>query len=200
MIDLHEFDNVTFPAGPILEIGAAHGYLTEKLKQSGHKVFAFEAFIPNINELIVKYQYDEDVMIVPLAVSDHVGVVEFYPCGNVFAGTCNKEIAAGPYSHNKEPHIIDCITIDRFIEEERFEELSSIVIDVEGYEVEVINGALETINKFNPVIAIKVNSNISVLYQLIMDLGYSIRDVNGEFVKLIAPNQVYVLRKNDSTK
>ena len=50
---------------------------------------------------------------------------------------------------------VEVITLDEFVEENNFE-VGLIKLDVEGYELEVLTGAKETVKKFKPVMAISI--------------------------------------------
>lgn len=49
---------------------------------------------------------------------------------------------------------IDVITLDDFIKENNIQKINFIKIDTEGYELNILEGAIETIKKFNPVIVV----------------------------------------------
>jgi FkbM family methyltransferase len=56
-----------------------------------------------------------------------------------------------------------------------------IALDVEGFEIEVLKGAVETINKYKPIIAAEVNwSNCS---EFLLTLGYNkVAEIDGDWV------------------
>ena len=53
---------------------------------------------------------------------------------------------------------VDCSTIDHEVLALGLNHLDLIKIDVEGFEIDVLNGGLQTIPRFNPVIFLEFNS------------------------------------------
>jgi len=54
---------------------------------------------------------------------------------------------------------IEISTLDNFVEEKNFIKIDFIKIDVEGYEVEVLKGAIKTIKKFRPILGVSLHSS-----------------------------------------
>ena len=90
------------------------------------------------------------------------------------------------YAVEKEKYIsvdIEGDTIDNLVTKFNLQP-GIIVIDVEGYEFQVLNGAIETIRKFKPIIISELddkllknlNSNSSQILELLKMNGYSITD------------------------
>lgn len=67
------------------------------------------------------------------------------------------------------PGLIPVMTIDSF----EFDSCDFIQLDVEGYELHIIRGAMETIRAYSPVISIE-DTNPEIEKLLITSLGYSI--------------------------
>ena len=66
----------------------------------------------------------------------------------------------------------------RPIDEFKIEDVDFIKIDVEGHELEVIHGALETIKQSRPTLFIEVgNSRLKAVADLLNPLGYQVIDV-----------------------
>jgi len=57
--------------------------------------------------------------------------------------------------NTSEGEEVEVITLDEFVEENNLE-AGLIKLDVEGYELEVLTGAKETIKKFKPITAISI--------------------------------------------
>ena len=51
---------------------------------------------------------------------------------------------------------VECVTLDSFVVKNRLENINFIKLDVEGAETEVLKGAIETIKKYKPKMAISV--------------------------------------------
>lgn len=67
------------------------------------------------------------------------------------------------------------------IDDLKLSELDLIHLDVEGFEIEVLKGGIESINKYHPIIAAEINHcNCS---DFLSKIGYSkIDEVNGDWV------------------
>lgn len=71
------------------------------------------------------------------------------------------------------------ITIDSIIEQLNIKSISLIKIDVEGYETEVIEGALKSLNTFKPDLFVEIfggestNQKPQETINLIQSLGYA---------------------------
>jgi hypothetical protein len=72
------------------------------------------------------------------------------------------------------------MTLDHWIDSHRFENVALIKIDVEGYEYDVLAGALSTLKKFEPAIICELvethqqrnHRSAREVFQLLRDLGY----------------------------
>jgi hypothetical protein len=64
-----------------------------------------------------------------------------------------------------------------------------IKIDVEGWENEVLDGALQTIKRFHPVILIEISRNFKETSGKLFDLGYSLFYLNCSDDYLALPSQ-----------
>jgi FkbM family methyltransferase len=53
---------------------------------------------------------------------------------------------------------IEILTLDSFVKEKNLRKIDFIKIDVEGYEIEVLKGGIETIKKFRPILGISLHS------------------------------------------
>jgi FkbM family methyltransferase len=53
---------------------------------------------------------------------------------------------------------VEILTLDSFVKEKNLEKIDFIKIDVEGYEIEVLKGGIETIKKFRPILGISLHN------------------------------------------
>ena len=82
------------------------------------------------------------------------------------------EIAAG-----KAAAQIECVPIDDFVRAEEIQRVGLIKLDVEGFEKEVVQGALETIKRDRPVLLISIYHNPKDMFEIrplldALQLGY----------------------------
>jgi len=78
--------------------------------------------------------------------------------------------------------IIEAITLDDLVAENKIERIDLVKIDIEGYEMHALKGALQMLKKFKPVLfveiaytrLIKLNTSPNEVMKFLEDLGYKI--------------------------
>ena len=85
---------------------------------------------------------------------------------------------------------VQLVPLDAFAKKINFQSIGLIKIDVEGHELAVLNGAVETILQFKPLIVIEIESRhhqypITELFSKIESLGYKGYYVNPAVFKLL---------------
>lgn len=140
----------------VFDLGGCWGdtalYFAEKIGKNG-KVYSFE-FIPN-NMKIHKINTDlnphfkNQIELVPYPVSDISGNTIYFKDRGP-----SSVIEIEPfYGYNGKT---TTITIDDFVRDNNIEKVDFIKMDIEGAELFALNGALETIKKFKPKLAIAI--------------------------------------------
>jgi len=118
------------------------------LSKGAGKVYAFEPDPYNFLVLFknIKRNKAEDKIIpVQKGFSNKIGTFSLYA-----TGTGRSAVLTGGNE------TFECITLDSFVEKEGVDRLDFIKLDVEGAELEVLEGAVEMIKKFKPKIAVSV--------------------------------------------
>ena len=83
---------------------------------------------------------------------------------------------------------VKACTIDAMVEKLHLEDIRLIKVDVEGAEIEVIKGCLQTINKFSPTLMVEVRfSNVAEFSRLMSQLNYKME------VLSVGPDVIYVI-------
>lgn len=83
---------------------------------------------------------------------------------------------------------IDIVQLDSFFESENIKKVDFIKIDVEGYELEVLKGAVKTIEKYKPILLIEIDdkllqrnqTNPSHIFSFLQEMEYSFVYFNDE--------------------
>jgi len=141
----------------ILDIGANTGVfsLVSKAINPEAKVIAFEPVKRVFDKLKANITLNNfDIVSCSYAVSDHTGEATFYDTDSehVYTVVLNKDL-----SHDKRYHEVKVpiTTIDQVAQEQQFDRIDLIKIDVETHEPEVLNG-FSMIDKFRPTILIEI--------------------------------------------
>ena len=140
-----------------LDIGSNIGQWTRPLSNRFESVVCFEPN-PNFRECFEKNIKEQNVLLWPYGLSD-----KEHKAKQDFNSTVLKQ----------EEGDIDCRTLDSF----GLTNVDFVKIDVDGFEIPLLNGARETLTKNNPVINIEMKrdkrSNIAQESESILkDLGY----------------------------
>ncbi len=169
----------------ILDVGASYGYLTLVLANSSAvkgKVIALEAH-PDIARILnnnVEQNNLKNVACINTAVSDRNGEVEL----NLFHETSNV-LRVYPNSY-KSTIRISATTIDDIVKKENIKKVNLIKIDVDGYELNVLKGAENTIKENQPIIVCESNQNVDVA-RFLIDYGYKLYDIQGKSIEASLP-------------
>jgi FkbM family methyltransferase len=190
------------PGDTFYDIGANIGFFTllgRKLVGASGAVVAFEPLPANVEQLRrnVALNQFRNVKVVATAVSGAEGVGVFSVGGD--ARNTGKLVA-----HNSQGRSIrvPMATIDATVKKDRLAPPTVMKIDVEGEEIEVLRGALETISGYRPLLLIEVHwlgkAFIEFVDDALVPLGYTTRTMSGEgvprepvrFHAVIAPRSV----------
>ena len=146
----------------VIDIGAHVGFYTllfaKHTFKSGH-VICFEPEYNNFIRLLhnlCKNQFNEYVKAYNLALSYKRGYQSFYINPKNEGGGSLKL-----FNDYKPLDIIKvkCERLDDILERDRFGKIDIIKIDVEGYELEVLKGMVNTLNKYKPNLFIETWTN-----------------------------------------
>jgi len=153
-----------------IDIGANLGLFTFFMSRASKHVFAFEPNpypLENLKDLV-----DSNVTILPIALGNNDGPVEIKiphhrkGWSSNGASLASKEINDGKILH------IQCRKLDSL----NIENIGLIKIDVEGFEIEVIRGAKDTILKNKPVMIIENEivhtKDTNELFTIMNEFGY----------------------------
>ena len=156
-----------------IDVGAGSGDTTFPFSQEFKTVYGFE---PNPD-----YTLEDlgNVRFFKIALSDKAGTAELRLVEN-FATLEHGSIAPRRNSEwNGRIYRVPTLTLDSY----NFEDVDLIKIDVEQGELEVINGALETIQKYKPVIIFENKRNENdVVITILEGLGYNTQKYKSDTV------------------
>ena len=139
--------------GVFVDVGANWGYFSIAIAddQSFHgTVISVEAFQPSFEDLVsVKSQLslpDSKIATECMALSDDVGEIYLSGTAKIYSGLI--KVSDNPTGTKVKKDRLDNLSLER---------VDVIKLDVEGHELAVLRGALETIRKTRPVIVMESN-------------------------------------------
>jgi FkbM family methyltransferase len=159
----------------ILDIGANRGYYTslfsEIISNSG-QVHAFEPVPENFTKLKSLKPFNKNVIFNHLAIGkrNETGIIR-YDLNDLEKASLLKSC-----STNLKESLTQITTVDNYIKEYPLSNVNFIKCDVEGSELDVFTGSVETLTEYKPKLSIEVTLNKTEtyeLYQLLLSAGYN---------------------------
>ncbi|MEO9258238.1 MAG: FkbM family methyltransferase, partial [Crocinitomicaceae bacterium] len=143
----------------IFDVGANIGFTSLNLSQSSNnlatKVYAFEPDPYNYSKLIdnLNLNVNHAVSAENIGIGDTVENLKLVinTANNLGGNRINKN-ATENYS------IIPVTTVDIFVEERKISTVDLIKIDIEGFEMNALKGAEQTIKSYKPILFVEVNN------------------------------------------
>nr|NIQ13436.1 FkbM family methyltransferase [Candidatus Dadabacteria bacterium] len=194
---------LTRPGMVAYDIGANIGvfsFLFASIVKSGGTVYAFE---PEKNNYIcleksLEINNIKNVFLDKRAVGKYKGKEIFDRRGGAFSGRLIGEDVK--YNQTGNIEYIDTINIDTLITVENVLAPDIMKIDVEGNEILVLEGMVNTLQKYSPIILCELHTHLGEssndVINLLIDNGYSIYGLD-EIIKdnYIEPNRMELTRK-----
>ena len=129
-----------------LDIGAATGMYATHFAKHSKSVICFEAVLPVYNELNKIKTFYNNVTTHNLAVSNFEGVSDFYVDDKRLSNSSFQNLVEGQKIE------VDTVTVDSL----KLNDIGFIKIDVEGVELDVLMGAVDTIHEYRPTCMVEV--------------------------------------------
>lgn len=168
-----------------IDVGSHIGYFTlymRKLVGDNGRVFAFEPLKEGCeltNKSIEKNKYT-NVTALQLGLAEQDTTRD----AHVFDDSSMANfLDSGFVTYSeKNVHKIKLAKLDTIYGENKADSLDFIKIDVEGYELNVIKGGIETIKRFKPKMLIEIHNlnNFKELYNILCKLEYSFEYLSGK--------------------
>ncbi len=154
-----------------IDVGAHIGRYTLLLSKLGWEIFSFEPLFYNYSWLVFNIKNNKEKL---------RGKVQAFKlaCGSreekrIIYFSFSKPAEASLKRKRKLRECIEVVSLDNFLFKKLDKKLVVIKIDVEGNEVEVLNGAKKTIEKYKPVIILEISpENRERIKHLMKRFGY----------------------------
>lgn len=181
-------------ADVIFDIGANIGWYSIHLakKLNSASIFSFEPIPETFIKLKRNVQLNniDNINLINIPLSNKVQDLTFYYSPSATGASSSVNI-----SNEEDIKKLDCrtTTIDLFVEKNNINKIDFIKCDVEGSEIFVYQGGLESIKKFTPVIftemlrkwAAKFNYHPNDIILLLKELGYNCyKSMNKKLVEI----------------
>jgi FkbM family methyltransferase len=153
--------------GNVFDLGANIGLfgLFSKEINRNNNIYLFEPLIRNVARIKKNFSINElSADIENFALSNFEGETVFFDSDsneNTIGSLSREFVEKHNYKHNLIPIKTKVITIDRYVEYKQINCIDLIKIDVEGVDFEVIEGSINSLKKFKPVILIEITDDLS---------------------------------------
>jgi FkbM family methyltransferase len=134
-------------------------------------VYAFEPSPRTYSSLVVNLQLNPHIRNI-FTYNLAVGAVNGYAVIDNPSGTSSGSAMCIPVIEGSVAGmsmIVKMLTLDTFVEEKGVNAIDLVKIDIEGFEVAALEGAVNTLTKFRPLVLIEVSES------LILRAGYSVQ-------------------------
>ena len=153
ILDLHLKDFMIGQTTPYLnkfkntlDIGAATGMYASHFAEHSKSVICFEAVPPVYEQLIKIKEKHNNVITHNTAVSNETGTLDFYVDDKRLSNSSFQNLVEGQKIQ------VETVTIDSL----KLIDIGFIKVDVEGVELDVLNGASVTIDEYKPTCMVEV--------------------------------------------
>lgn len=178
-----------------LNVGANFGYYTYLLASKANHVIAIEAvpFLQNLIEKTINDNKIDNVSLIKKACGSSNGTIKFLE--NV-DNTGLSSPAYGERNVTENEIEVSIIKVDDLI----FQKLDIVVIDVEGFEMEVLKGMAQTLTNFKPRLLMielydpylnRFNTNVTEVVHYLQKLGYVPMELNNSLLTRWGGGRVY---------
>ena len=146
-----------------IDIGSNIGYyacLESKLVGTSGQIIAIEPSPKNYEFLKknLKLQPIQNYKSFNFACGDSNGFTDFFVSDRSNWSRVVTNEDQRTIDDNTEIIKVKLMTLDTFVQEQKFDKINLIRMDVEGYETDVYTGMRETIKKFNPMIQMEIHN------------------------------------------
>jgi FkbM family methyltransferase len=189
--------NIAKSSKTIFDVGANVGYYSVILGlnlNEQQNLYAFEPIKSSFTQLernLKANSLEEKTNAFNIALSDKTGTIELYiPMKSGSSATSARLLH--PEEENRI-EIVESQTLDCFVSENAISSCDLLKIDVEGAELQILQGAIKTIDKFKPVIFTELLRKWSAAYayhpndviNLLGNLNYNCFSVNEHLTEIL---------------
>ena len=179
----------------IADVGANFGYLSLVWSQSVAKNGTITAFEPHpkiansLQKSIAKNGSSSIIDLHNVAVGKEKGSVEI----SLLSTTSNTDKEVIGENQSASVARIEMVTLDDFFS--TADRLDMIKIDVDGIELQILEGAANVLKHLRPIVIVEANGNFKIL-EFLVDMNYTLLDMNlRPFAKDRLPPNIFCIPK-----
>jgi FkbM family methyltransferase len=174
--------NILKKNSTIFDLGANVGYYSAifSFYSPKGKIFAFEPSYKNFNFLKLNLKKYSNIYLSDNAVSSFTGE--------------KKDIINSIWNVETEERLFKFIKIDDFIVENKINEIDLIKIDIDGYELEALQGMNNVLKNFNPYFLIEINHAAKTRNTTEQQIIDYMKSYNYKIIKIL-DKENYLFRK-----
>lgn len=168
------------PLDVSIDVGAALGAYSWIMNRKSRTVLAFEPGEKHA-DFIARALWGTNIRLARKAVGEHSGTAAMYTPGNTTDALHSATLHAGnPVIDSPDTAVrtVSIIALDDYLDDVLApgRRVDLIKIDVEGYELAVLQGATKTLHAHHPMIICEIesrhNENYRAVFEMLYDLGY----------------------------
>ena len=200
--DTASFINEFVSEGDVcLDIGAHKGVVTHMMRRrvgNAGKIIAFEPQEELFEwlEVMVPSLRLNNVELEQIALSEESGPRTLHRVGAMKSGSFVQE--AGDYSDSVT---VQTTTMDEYAKSKDIDTISFIKIDVDGFELQVLKGAKETLQAFRPVLLIEISdSDLADVSEFLTGMGYGSPEFEHRGKRYLGSHTYEVAHRHDKAR
>ncbi len=160
----------------ILDVGANFGFLSlvwgSSVCKNKGKVYAFE---PNTHVFETFSKSIQSNQLNSIVKPEHCAVGNANKTIQLFLDNTTSNVLE---THTTGDTIdVDMLTLDRYVVDNKIERCDLIKIDVDGIELEILKGGMDTLTKLKPIFIVETNSDYKII-EFFKALHYKILDMD----------------------
>lgn len=167
------------PGGTAIDVGANIGEWTLPMAKAlgpAGKLISFEP-LPMMRDALrktLRINWLPQASVLDFALSNQTGITHFSIHQQEGEIVDSGKSRLGEMGGNASQIEVNAITLDHFLSQQKLERLDFIKIDVEGHELQVLEGAKETLAKYSPALVLEVGNESRDVREKIKSLLYEL--------------------------
>jgi FkbM family methyltransferase len=196
--ETHVFLGLLSTHDVVVDIGANVGFYSCLAAKHGKHVLSVEPSPRNLKYLNRNLWDNQcfNTEVFPMGLSNHCGLTQIYGFGGMASF-----VEGWGQSHRRYSEVVSVTTLDTMLSGRFAEKRLLIKMDVEGFELEVLKGAKQTLQRFpkpawlveillaDALIPDGVNPDFADTFECFWDAGYDCRTLDGR-LELVTPSRI----------